>query len=73
MKSVLCASIVEELERRFPGRVFLSLKDLCAFFECDEKTIYNWNQRSNRPPQIKVGRSLKYPKNAIAEWIATEL
>jgi predicted DNA-binding transcriptional regulator AlpA len=66
-------TMFQHLESLFPVKPLLKVEDIALFLECDERTIYNWNQRQVAPPRINVGKEVRYPKREFASWLASEL
>jgi NADPH-dependent ferric siderophore reductase len=66
---------LEELDRQFPNRTFVTVQEIADFLTCETVVIYNWNKRNDpkrRPPAISVGRELRFPKRLFAKWLAEE-
>lgn len=67
--------LLEEIERRFPQKVFISIEEAAQFLDCEVIVLYNWNKRTNlkrRPPRIPVGKEIRYPKKEFVKWLANE-
>ena len=67
--------LIEELERSFPSKSFLTVDEICTALDCDKQTIYNWSKRQNpkrRPPRIIVGKDVRFPRRPFVLWFAQE-
>ena len=51
-----------------PENQILTVQDLKEFLNISEATIYKW-KRERRLPYIKIGRTLRFDKNSIIQWI----
>ena len=68
-------ALLEDLEKAFPGKSLLTVSDICQFLGCSQKVVYNWMKRSDpgrRPPRLKVGQEIKFPRLAFVQWLAKE-
>ena len=73
MNENLVLSILDDLNAQFTNKTLLSHEDLKSFLGCDDSTIYNWSRRKVQPPRMIVGRTVRYSKRALAQWLATEV
>lgn len=67
--------LLQELEKQYPNRAFITAKELADFLACDIKVIYNWNKRTNpkrRPPYLSVGKEVRFPKRELVKWLSIE-
>ncbi len=46
----------------------ITLDELIARFQVDQKTIYNWRKQKGLPT-VKIGRCLYFREESITEWI----
>lgn len=46
----------------------LTVQDLKEFLNISEATIYKW-KRERELPHIKIGRTLRFNKDSIIEWL----
>jgi predicted DNA-binding transcriptional regulator AlpA len=68
-------SIMSEIEEVFRGKIFLTIADICGVLGCSENVVYNWMKRADplrRPPRIKVGQEMKFPRGAFFQWLVKE-
>ena len=75
MPHQMTSALTAEIERIFPGKALLTIADLCLFLGCSEKVVYNWMKRAEptrRPPRIKVGQEVKFPRAAFVHWLTQE-
>lgn len=55
--------IIVDMER------LLTSHDVAALTGFSSGTIENWRYIGKGPPWIRVGRSVRYPENLLADWI----
>ena len=68
-------TLFQEIDLKFPGKIFLSLDEVADLLSCPKEVVYNWTRRadnSKRPPQIQAGRLIRFPKKALVEWLVKE-
>ncbi len=64
-----------EIEQALGGKVFLSVNDICDLLGCSERVVYNWMKRADparRPPKLKIGHEIKFPRGAFIQWLLKE-
>ena len=69
------AQMLKEIDTLFKDRIFLSVLDITQLLGCSENVVYNWMKRSDparRPPRIKVGKDIKFPRGAFVQWLVKE-
>ena len=69
-------SLMQVADQMFPNKAFLSIEEVAKFLSCSEKIIYNWNKRPDprrRPPRLSVGKSIRFPKKDLMQWLSKEL
>jgi phage terminase Nu1 subunit (DNA packaging protein) len=67
--------IILTFEELFPKKAFLTVEDLRLILDCSPQVIQNWSRRADpakRPPRLQIGKEVRYPKKALAEWLARE-
>jgi len=68
-------SVVSSLEELFQGKSLLTIKDICLGLGCAETVVYNWMKRADatrRPPKLRVGQELRFPRTPFVRWLAKE-
>lgn len=68
-------AILKEVNEKFEGKAFLSLEEVAQLLGCSEKVVYNWTRRvdpNKRPPRISVGRTIRFPKGPLVQWLVKE-
>ena len=69
-------SMIQDVEQMFQGKAFLTVAEVAQFMRCTEEVVYNLTRRPNpkrRPPNIGVGKEIRFPKRPFAQWLADEL
>jgi hypothetical protein len=57
-----------------PGTIFYSYRELRAKgFVTDRKTLQRWIERLQFPPPVKIGGSLRWPRDEIDKWYQARL
>ena len=56
-------------ERKFPDN--MTAEQVADYLQWDVKTIRNWTSE-NKIPSVKLGGSVRYPKNRIDNWLKTK-
>jgi excisionase family DNA binding protein len=67
--------LIEEINRQYPNKGFLTIEEVASLLDCSKDVIYNWTKRTDpkkRPPRIRVGSSVRFPKMQLAKWLAIE-
>jgi predicted DNA-binding transcriptional regulator AlpA len=49
------------------SKKFLTVSDMCAFFQADKKTIYHLRHKGL--PSYKIGKDLRFDPLEVREWI----
>ena len=68
-------SMVSNLEQLFGDKLLLTIPDICLALGCAETVVYNWMKRADpvrRPPKIRIGTELKFPRGTFVRWLAKE-
>jgi predicted DNA-binding transcriptional regulator AlpA len=68
-------AIITSLTEVFRDKPLLTVEDICAGLGCSATVVYNWLKRPNpakRPPKIKLGQEVKFPRGAFVEWLAKD-
>lgn len=53
-----------------PSR-YLDEKQLCAELDISSVTATKWRRNAEGPPFIRVGRLIRYPREAVEAWLAS--
>ncbi len=53
-------------------RDWMSPQDLADWLDVPVKTIYVWNSSRTGPRATKVGKHIRYSRQSIASWLATQ-
>ncbi len=67
--------MMKEIDGLFQSKPFLTIDDVALFLGCSKNVIYNWTRRTDpkkRPPGIMVGKTLRFPKGPLIEWLLKE-
>ena len=65
-------ALIEDMDRLFPNKSFLTIEEVCEFLVCDRETIYNWSKRNDpkrQPPRLMIGKTLRFPKKDFVRWL----
>jgi len=68
-------SFIESLEELFRDKLLLTVQDICQGLGCAETVVYNWMKRADadrRPPKLRVGQEMKFPRGPFVRWLAKE-
>jgi predicted DNA-binding transcriptional regulator AlpA len=68
-------SIITSLEEIFQDKLLLTVQDICFGLGCEETVVYNWMKRADpdrRPPKLRVGQALRFPRRPFVRWLAKE-
>lgn len=68
-------SIFEDLDQNLRQKAMLTVSDIAKILDCPEVVVYNWNKRpekDRRPPSLRVGKELRFPKREFFRWLAKE-
>lgn len=52
-------------ERIQSGEGFTSIKELCKYHGVCTATIYNWLERGDLPPTVKIGGSVRFKNSEL--------
>ncbi len=47
----------------------LTFSDLSALLKVPVQTLYGWRSRGEGPPGMKVGRHVRYRRDAVEAWL----
>lgn len=50
---------------------YLDEKQLCAELDISSVTATKWRRNAEGPPFIRVGRLIRYPREAVEAWLAS--
>lgn len=50
---------------------WLKPEDLAAELDVPLRTVYVWNHKGTGPPGKKIGRHIRYRRDAVDQWLAT--
>lgn len=73
--SSLFESLIQEVESRFPKKIFLTLEEVVQILDCSKDTVERWAKRSDpakRPPRVLVGREVRFPKREFVKWLTSQ-
>lgn len=51
------------------GRRLLSISELSGVIQVPVQTLYQWRQRGEGPPPIRLGRHLRFDPKDVDRWI----
>jgi len=60
------------MQKPSEDRKLLTLRDLAAELDVPISTIYNWRIRGRGPRGIMVGRSLRFRRRDVEEWLDSQ-
>ena len=60
----------EKVEERVPKRLLLNVKEVAEVLGVSERTIWKLASCGKVPAPLNVGRSKRWSRKALAEWIA---
>lgn len=66
---------LQEIDRIFPNKMYLTMNDVTTLLECTPNVVYNWIKRSDskkRPPRVFVGTEMRFPKYKFIQWLERE-
>jgi len=49
---------------------FLTTKDLAERLKLSTRTLETWRARKVGPPYLKAGKSVRYDRRAVQEWLS---
>lgn len=47
----------------------LTERDVAALFRLEVRTVAKWRERSDGPPFVKYGKSVRYQRRALRQWM----
>lgn len=47
----------------------LEPEDVAAMLRIPKSTLYAWRYRGEGPPSLRIGKHLRYKRDAILEWV----
>ncbi len=47
----------------------LTIKEAAAYLQVSEETLRKWRAQGAGPPVAKLGRHLRYRKDALDQWV----
>jgi predicted DNA-binding transcriptional regulator AlpA len=65
----LNAETVSNLEGPSGDDRLLEPEDVAAMLRVPKSTLYAWRYRGEGPPSLRIGKHLRYKRQAILEWI----
>ena len=51
---------------------YLSPAKLAALLDVPLKTVRDWRAQGADPPAIRVGKHIRYHRDAVTEWLASK-
>ena len=67
--------MVRDIDQMIGGKALLSVEDVMKLLGCSRVCVHNWMRRNaieRRPPKLKVGRQILFPKTKFIEWLVKE-
>lgn len=58
---------LEEAQQAMPE--LFTIKEAAAYLQVSEETLRKWRAQGVGPPVAKLGRHLRYRKDALDQWI----
>jgi excisionase family DNA binding protein len=52
-----------------PPEPLISLRELAAYLQIPENTVYQWRLRGVGPPGFRVGRHLRFRMSDVEAWL----
>ncbi|MCA9319405.1 MAG: helix-turn-helix domain-containing protein [Planctomycetes bacterium] len=49
--------------------VLLTSEDLTRLLQVSKTTLYSLRQRAGFPAPVKIGRSIRWPRHSVEDWI----
>ncbi len=46
------------------------VRDVAAYLDVPEQTVYQWRSKQYGPPGVRVGRYVKYRPEDVRAWVA---
>lgn len=47
----------------------LTIEDVATLLQVSRQTLFNWRVSGRGPVGLRIGRSLRYRRSAVLEWI----
>jgi excisionase family DNA binding protein len=60
---------IRKLEGPSTDDRLLEPEDVAAMLRVPKSTLYAWRYRGEGPPSLRIGKHLRYKREAILEWI----
>jgi excisionase family DNA binding protein len=60
---------IRKLEAPSTDDRLLEPEDVAAMLRVPKSTLYAWRYRGQGPPSLRIGKHLRYKRQAILEWI----
>jgi len=48
---------------------YVSIRELARLLSVSDQTVYQWSSKGMVPGKIKVGRSVRYNRAVVEEWL----
>ena len=67
--------VSQDIEKAIGPKPFLSINDVVNLLGCTRICVLNWLRRNEahmRPPKIKVGRQIFFPRTQFIDWLMKE-
>ncbi len=67
--------ILRDIDSTLGEKALLSVEDVMKLLGCTRVCVHNWmrrNELERRPPKLKVGRNILFPKTKFVEWLVKE-
>lgn len=48
---------------------YLTTEQVADMFQVPVATVRDWRYKETGPPAIRVGKYVRYPANAVEEWV----
>jgi hypothetical protein len=68
-------SFRQDIERVIGDKAALTIDDVINMLGCTRICVLNWMRRNEphlRPPKLKVGRQVFFPRTQFIEWLMKE-
>ena len=60
----------ERVEQRVPERLLLNVREVAELLGISERTVWKMASCHELPAPLRIGRSQRWSKKALEEWIA---
>ena len=65
----------QDIEKVIGNKAVLSVDDVVNMLGCTRTCVLNWmrrNEQQLRPPKLKVGRQVYFPRTQFIDWLMKE-